>query len=82
MLIHLLELNEAGLSCMGRDMNTGNVGVTVCEYTNVYLELDLQAKCNHSVGLWGNLFLHCNVLERVICASCRCVVVIYVVLCQ
>ena len=69
MLGHLVECRVAGPGCMGRDTNTRNVAVTLHEYTNVYLELDLQAKCHHPVGLWENhLLLLCyNILEGVIC---------------
>ena len=54
---HVLEWGLADPSCMDRDRNTGNVVVTVPEYTNVYLELDLEAKCLNPVGLWENFLL-------------------------
>ena len=57
MLEHLLQCSVAGPGCMDRDRNTRNVAVTVHEYTNVYPELDLQAKCHDAVGLWENLLL-------------------------
>ena len=41
MLVHLLEQRVAGPDCMDRDRNTGNVAVTVHEYTTVYPEPDL-----------------------------------------
>ena len=56
-LVHLLELNVAGPSCMDRDRNTGNVVVTAHEYISVYLKLDILTKHHHLVELWENLLL-------------------------
>ena len=56
-LVHCLEQNVGGPSCMGRDRNIGNMVVTAHEYISVYLEVDLLIKCHHLVELWENLLL-------------------------
>ena len=56
-LVHLLELNVAGPSYMGRDRNIGNVVVTAHEYISICLELDLLTKWYHLVELWENFLI-------------------------
>ena len=78
-LLHLLERIVVGPIHMGRSRNTGNLAVTAHGNIAIYLDLDLQP----NVIIWwscGKIFFDCNILEGLICAMCRCVVVTHMVL--